>query len=195
MKCIACKTGNLTPSGSFLYCDNCSHSEFSMTDDYVEAATNLLATLVSNTEFKDHDTFVRFVGYLTSRHLPQLDMWLSNLTTSKVDLQILNQIKERAINLQIEEVTHNEEENLELICRCGSASFNQLEINEIECTDCKAKYVYSHDSHLYEPYFSCQCGGVNYYNADEEGMVVACGECDQLYIHSIAEKKFLKIES
>lgn len=195
-KCPVCKTGNLTKSGSHLFCDKCNFSQFVLTDDYLSACVNLLAELVSNTKFPSHKEFGAALMYHIAMHLPRLDDWLATIVSGKTELleQIYDGVVSAAVNLQIGGKTFNEQEAREsLRCQCGHDDFELVKVSELHCKKCKAKYVYNQEEGIYEPYFLCEfCGQASYEVLDPSSGLCLC-VCGALYVHDEVNHIFRRV--
>lgn len=192
MKCPTCITGNLNTSGCHQYCDKCNFSQFSINDDYLENCKDILATLVSNTRFNDEMAFGAVLMEHVVHHLPRFSVWLSQVHSGKEEFldMLLEQVKSRAINLQIDQQVRNEEKDNSLVCQCGGNDFLARTVGEIYCTHCNARYDYEEERGEYTPYFLCQCSGVSYTSLDTKSGMCECDTCGILYLHDPINKLF-----
>lgn len=197
--CPVCKTGELIPSGSHLYCSNCQFTLFHMTAYYIEASAVLMGTLISNTTFVDDEALGRVIARYMFEHLPQLHRFVGDIKNGMDEFMstFIDNAKSQAINVVVgNTVTNEEPQNKKLKCKCGSDDFKRADtVADIWCVDCEAQYVFNQQTGLWEPYFLCQCGNVTY-SIDEHysitGMVF-CSDCEIVYLHDSVNHIFRKV--
>lgn len=186
-KCFVCKTGNMTLSGSHLYCDSCSFTRFVVTNDYIDACVVVLADLVSNTQFNNRKDVANALFEHIEKHLPMLDQYLNTVTNGQKNLGgiLFSAVEAQAINLKIgTEHINPVEVAKKLVCACGDNRFHSPnKVSEVVCTSCNAPYDYKEDTGMFEPRFLCKCGYTSWY--DEDDHLILCKQCDKPYMKTV----------
>lgn len=181
MKCPSCTTGTLEPSGSHVYCNNCSFTQFTVTPDYINAACTLLGVLYSNVKYRSAKAFRISIVDSIATHIPLLHEGLQRITAGREGILglIESSIKTQAINLQIESFTHNPASK-ELTCNCGDSNISLKSVGEAVCLSCGAQF--KSDGDTYRPKFECSCGCIRY--EDIGAGLWVCASCSKAYAGS-----------
>jgi hypothetical protein len=195
--CPICIVGAVHVIGSHEYCEKCNFIRFAFTDDYLVACGSVLAVLVSNTKFKEYKSYKTTLMQLISTHLPMMMNWLDTMAEGQKEFlhNLAEGVQQNAINLQIEDVVHNEEKTDDLVCQCGApeSRFKLNTVGELVCQNCTAIYKYSLTSNRYEPHFLCECGDASY--EDHGGGLVSCLGCRTGYTYNKVDDTFTRLTS
>lgn len=173
MKCPLCKTGSMIQSGTQQYCDKCVYSSFVVTDDYVQACTNVLAVLCSNTQFNNDQDYEAMIERYIVMHMPQLWNWIESTVSGRQRMisAIAAGVKDSAVNIEVPS----------LVCTCGSHDFHMLSVSELSCKRCAAGFRYDQENDIYVPAFKCECGSIGVQHIEDN--LVACRGCNRAYLH------------
>lgn len=196
-RCPTCIKGKLVKSGSHLFCDTCTYSQFVITQEYLDASVDMLAVLVSNTKFPTVKDVARTILHHIELHLPKLDDHLTNIISGKAEYisGLIDNVEQQAINLQIgKDVLNGQDAEQQLRCQCGSEDFHMVSAGKLLCKACGAGYEYNEPSGLYLPIFLCECGCAAYEKEDDSNMVT-CHGCGAIYLHDEVNDIFRGIKS
>lgn len=153
MKCYSCKHGNVTQSGSHLYCDNCNFSAFVITSEYISDCAAMMGTLVSNTKFDSvegyRDTVLGFIDIHQPVFSAYLHQELDKHAFDKFFTTFLEEVVVHSVNLQgpmfstlnagekivpLDKVTTKNDTALNLCVACGHPSIAHIDRIIAECS-------------------------------------------------------------
>lgn len=137
-RCPVCIIGTLKVSGSHMYCNKCTFSTFTMTQDYIDVCAKVVGLLISNTQFESMPKFHLHIDQLVEAHLPKLHLFMDSITTgysifmvSFTDVAIAH-----AVNVTI---------GPSFNCSCGSTTYEEPELQAAQrlayCGECGAPYI------------------------------------------------------
>lgn len=187
-KCYVCTTGKLIKHGCFVYCDTCTYSAFSITDDYISSCAALVGTMVSNTVFKTSEAWSQAIGDYMAIHLPVLTNHVMNHITDDRDrakfmVAFSSEVLKHSINLEVPpEVGKGSDPKVNTSCvGCGNTVFSKFHESDKICTceRCGLNHRELPNGGL-ESVFMCNCGSLKYHRVDE--LISECNNCGKMYV-------------